>query len=251
MAEQDPSAQETEAQAFMRRIGDGQQREEGVIPAATVVLVRDAEAPEGGIETLMLRKTRGIAFGGLWVFPGGRVEDADWEGVADGDDEAAARRAAVREAEEEAGLAIDPASMAWFSHWLPPPEAPKRYATYFFAAPTPAGDVVIDDGEIRDSRWMAASDAIARRDAGEIELAPPTWMTLWLLAGFPSVAELMAHAHAAEPEFFMTKVGDDDGTFVAMWAGDAGYDVDDPTAPGARNRLLMLSEGWRLERGPA
>ncbi|OWY60791.1 hypothetical protein B7486_67260, partial [cyanobacterium TDX16] len=69
---------ESEAQAFMRRIGDGQAREEGVIPAATVVLVRDADG--GGVETLMLRKTRGISFGGLWVFPGGRVEDADWDG---------------------------------------------------------------------------------------------------------------------------------------------------------------------------
>jgi len=240
---------ETEAQAFLRRIGDQQQREEGVIPAATVVLVRDAEG--GGIETLMLRKTKGISFGGLWVFPGGRVDPEDWEGVAEGDDEAAARRAAVREAQEEAGLEIDGDVMAWFSHWLPPPQAPKRYATYFFAAPMPPGEVVIDDGEIRASAWMAAADAIARRDAGEIELAPPTWMTLHLLAGFDSVETLLAHAHEAEPEFFMTKVGDDAGTFVAMWSGDAGYDVDDPTTPGARNRLLMVEGSWSLDRRDA
>jgi 8-oxo-dGTP pyrophosphatase MutT (NUDIX family) len=235
------------AKAFFRRIGESQRPEEGVIPAATVVLVRDAETGTG-IETLMLRKTRGITFGGMWVFPGGRVEDTDWEGVADDDHEAAARRAAVREAEEEAGLAIDPSSLAWFSHWLPPSAAPKRYATYFFAAPTPPGAVVIDDGEIRDSAWMRPADAIARRDAGEIELAPPTWVTLHLLARFASVADLLVHAHDAEPEFFITRIGDHDGTLVAMWEGDAGYESGDPSTPGPRHRLLMHDNAWALDR---
>ena len=242
------SEDEAKAKAFFRRIGDGQQPEDGVIPAATVVLVRDAVEAPSGIETLMLRKTRGISFGGLWVFPGGRVDEGDWDGVDPDDHEAAARRAAVREAAEETGLDLDPASMAWFSHWLPPPEAPKRYATYFFAAPTPAGDVVIDDGEIRASAWMRPADAMARRDAGEIELAPPTWMTLMLLAGFPSVGDLLGHATEVEPEFYVTKVCDDDGCLVALWAGDAGYESGDPAAPGDRHRLLMLDDGWRLDR---
>ena len=57
------------------------------IPAATVVVVRDGEL---GVETLMLRKSPGIGFGGMWVFPGGRIEAAD----ADSGDEA--RSAAAR-----------------------------------------------------------------------------------------------------------------------------------------------------------
>jgi 8-oxo-dGTP pyrophosphatase MutT (NUDIX family) len=50
-----------------------------VRPAATVLLVRDAEA--GGIEVFMLRRTLAAAFAsGMFVFPGGKVDDVD--GVA-------------------------------------------------------------------------------------------------------------------------------------------------------------------------
>lgn len=47
-----------------------------VRPAATVLLVRDAE--EGGIEVFMLRRTLAAAFAsGMFVFPGGKVDDVD------------------------------------------------------------------------------------------------------------------------------------------------------------------------------
>ena len=46
--------------------------------AATVVLLRDGS---DGLETLMLRKNSKIAFGGMWVFPGGRVDPGDREGL--------------------------------------------------------------------------------------------------------------------------------------------------------------------------
>ncbi len=45
-----------------------------LIPAATVILAKDAEP---GIEVLMLRRNSAIAFGGAWVFPGGRVDPED------------------------------------------------------------------------------------------------------------------------------------------------------------------------------
>jgi 8-oxo-dGTP pyrophosphatase MutT (NUDIX family) len=93
-------------------------------PAATVMLVRDAIDDPAGIEVFMLRRTTSAAFGaGMFVFPGGRVDDAD--GAADVesccrglDDAEASRRlglddgglafwiAAVREAFEEAGVVL-------------------------------------------------------------------------------------------------------------------------------------------------
>jgi 8-oxo-dGTP pyrophosphatase MutT (NUDIX family) len=44
-------------------------------PAATVLLLREAD---DGLQVLLTQRAAGLAFmGGLWVFPGGRLEDAD------------------------------------------------------------------------------------------------------------------------------------------------------------------------------
>ncbi|ANY19529.1 NUDIX domain protein [Tsuneonella dongtanensis] len=79
------------------------------IPAATVVVFRRAR-DEGPPEILMTIRHTAMAFaGGMAVFPGGRVDEADRVLAAHlpGDtDEIAHRIAAVREALEETGLAI-------------------------------------------------------------------------------------------------------------------------------------------------
>lgn len=220
-----------------------------IVPAATVVLLRDD--PAGGPpETLMLRKNRGQAFGGMWVFPGGRVEPGDGDTAADGE-LAVARNAAVREAAEETGVVLDPASLVFWSHWIPPPEAPRRFSTWFFVAALPpaAAEVVVDGGEIGDHVWTVPAAALARHRDGEVELAPPTWVTLDSLAGHADAAAVLAAGRAAEPPFFETRVCSLDGDLVLLWAGDAGYEAADPTAPGARHRLVTAAAGWRYERG--
>ena len=219
------------------------------IPAATVVLLRDAP---GGVESLMLRRNSKLAFaGGAWVFPGGRIDPEDYPSDSpsiDGSDLAvAARTAAVREAMEEAGLAVDPAGLVWFAHWTPGPLATRRFATWFFMARAPEGAVTVDDGEIHEHQWIRPAEAIARRDAGEIELIPPTWMTLQLLAEEPSVDAALAGARIRDPQIYVTHIARVDGGIASIWQGDAAYDDGDMTKAGPRNRLLMLDDGWRVE----
>jgi 8-oxo-dGTP pyrophosphatase MutT (NUDIX family) len=211
------------------------------LDAATVVLVRDGAA---GLECLMLRKTSGQAFGGLWVFAGGRVEPDDGTGL-DG-----ARQAAVREAEEETGLVVDAAALIPFAHWTPPAEAPRRYNTWFFLAPLPAGaaEVVVDGAEIGDHVWTTPAAAHARHQAREVDLLPPTWVTLDRLSPFADVASAMAALGADEVDFFTTRVAHVDGTMVMLWAPDAGYDSGDAAVVGARHRLVMDRGGWLYER---
>ncbi len=219
--------------------------ENPAIPAATVVLVRDGV---DGIEVLMLHRVSKVAFGGMWVFPGGRVDDGDRR-IDDVDDEACARRAAARESVEECGLALEPDEFVPFSHWVPPAITPRRYATWFFLARASDGDVVIDGGEMDDHAWLHPQEVIDRRDRGEVDLAPPTWVTLHDLARHPSVEVALAAAGRRNPvPHYETRwVNTDDGA-VAMWRGDAGYDAADPAVVGPRHRLWMLTDGWRLER---
>lgn len=81
------------------------------IPAATLVIFRNAGAGNPP-ELLMVTRSRNLAFaGGAAVFPGGRVDPADYDLAATLDtplplDEAAHRIAAIRETLEETGLAI-------------------------------------------------------------------------------------------------------------------------------------------------
>jgi 8-oxo-dGTP pyrophosphatase MutT (NUDIX family) len=215
------------------------------VAAATVILVRDAP---GGIETLMLRRNSKIAFGGMWVFPGGRIDEADRAGLDPADELAAARRAAVREAAEEAGLEVAEPGLVPFSHWTPPAIAPVRFHTWFFLAPAPAGRVAIDQGEIHEHAWLRPEEALRRRDAQEIELAPPTFVTLFELAGMGGVERALALAGSRRPERFTTRIAKASGGVVALWHGDAGYEAGDASLAGPRHRLWMLDVGWRYER---
>ncbi|HWE57647.1 MAG TPA: NUDIX domain-containing protein [Acidimicrobiales bacterium] len=216
-------------------------------PAATVIPLRESE---GHLEVLMLRRNSRGQFGGMWVFPGGQVDQADHPaGVPD--ELAAARVAAVREAREEAGIDIDPDTLEVLSFWMPPPESPRRFATWFFVASLGAiPDVVIDHGEIREHRWLTPAEAIRLRDAGEWELAPPTFTTLWWLRSFGTAADAVAAAAAQDtPPKFETHIAmsADNTVMATVWAGDAAYESRDLSAPGPRRRLVMDPAGWRVE----
>jgi 8-oxo-dGTP pyrophosphatase MutT (NUDIX family) len=219
-------------------------------PAATVVPVRNGEA---GLEVLLLRRSTRGAFGGMWVFPGGKVDPGDLGnggGDAEAPEMAAARRAAVREAREEARLELDPQRLVTLSFWVPPLGAPRRFATWFFlAAADDHPAVVVDEGEIHEHRWQTPAEAMARRDSGAIELVPPTFITLWWLSHHADVTSALAAAGARPPEHFATRIVlDDEGRLrVALWAGDGGYVDGDADRPGPRRRLWLDPKGWRVE----
>jgi 8-oxo-dGTP pyrophosphatase MutT (NUDIX family) len=221
-----------------------------LIPAATVVLLRDR--PDG-FEVLLLRRNAAVEFaGGMWVFPGGRV-DPDDHVVGDAEAEerellAAARNAAVREAHEEAAQRVDVGSLVWFAHWCPPPVAKKRFATFFFACRSIGDDVTIDGSEIHDHQWIRPADALERHRQHEVELAPPTWMTLHDLTFASDVDDALARFSAEPARFYETQVRRHDRGMTFLWRPDAAYDDGELEAPGPRHRIEFVDRVWTLLR---
>ncbi len=212
-------------------------------PAATAVLLREGS---GGLEVLMVRRSSRTAFGGKWAFPGGVVEDSDIPAGTAPDPLPAARVAVVRETREEVGLHLDESSLVWPSHWLPPADSPVRFSTWFFAAPVPAGRVEIEEAEINEHRWLGPAEAVRLRDAGEIELVTPTFVTLDNLARHTSLESAL---DIPEPFHYATRaVMNDGGVRVCMYQGDVAYESGHLDDPGPRHRLTMDDvAGWRWE----
>ena len=74
----------------------------------------------------------------------------------------------------------------------------KRFATWFFVGEVTGGEEVADGIETDRLHWFRPVDAFARADAGEIELAPPQYVTLVWLQDHGNVAAVINAADAGE-----------------------------------------------------
>lgn len=209
-----------------------------VVPAATVVIFRHAAAG-GPPEVLMVQRAKEMRFaGGAAVFPGGRVDPADYQLARrllpqESAEIGAARIAAIRETLEETGLMIatrqpvdasqavvarallledgrletvldrfgwdlDPAVLTFFAHWCPLWD--KAFDTRFFVADlgTGAVDITVDATENTRLFWTSASQALEMADRGEISVIFPTRRNLERLAQYADHAEALADI-AAHP----------------------------------------------------
>lgn len=218
-----------------------------VVPAATVVLARDGEQ---GLEVLLVQRSSAVKhMGGMWVFPGGKVDADDYAEAED--DHAAALAAAIRETREEAGLMLSREQLHYLSHWTTPEGAKKRFATWFFLAVLDDDqEVEVDGGEIAYHRWFRPAQAFAEMADTDnpFRLMPPTYVSLLELAPFGDCAEACA-ALARQPALIYAPrmVLLDDGVCF-LYAGDAGYDDLSESAPGARHRTYMIDGQLRYLR---
>jgi 8-oxo-dGTP pyrophosphatase MutT (NUDIX family) len=230
---------------------------EDAIPAATLILVRERE---GRPELLMVERSAGMAFAaGAWVFPGGRIDEADERLAGDlgSANDGAARIAAVRETLEEtaipaglaapprpehclhiqaalaagrdfadvveqSGLALNLDSLTPFARWVPRFHAKRRFDTLFFVARAPEGDwnPSVIEGECTGASWVTAVDMLDRDRAGEAQLIFPTRRTLERLAQHSSFDEIIADARSHAIAPISPWVEEQDGErFIAIPEG--------------------------------
>ncbi len=163
------------------------------VPAATVVLVKD-HAHQEDIEVLLVRRSSHLVFhGGHWVFPGGRVDEADFQAAGSELEYPAALKAAVRETREETGVELAEQRLIHTAHWTTPPRLPRRFCTWFFVYPvTVPVTVQVDQREILEHRWLRPAQALAAADRGELVLPHPTRVTVEDLADYSSLRALLS-----------------------------------------------------------
>jgi 8-oxo-dGTP pyrophosphatase MutT (NUDIX family) len=180
------------------------------VPAATVVVLRDGPA---GVEAYLQRRPRSLGFaGGLWVFPGGRVDradvdpalDAHWAGPPPaawaarlGLDLAAARGtvvAACRETFEEAGLL--PAEPPPGPRALLAARAALLAGEQSFGATLAALGARLDTGCLRYWSWWVTPEVESRR-----------YDTRFFVAALPRGAVAAAHVPEAERERWLPAGG--------------------------------------------
>jgi 8-oxo-dGTP pyrophosphatase MutT (NUDIX family) len=168
-------------------------------PAASVVLLRRGGRHRGrGLEVLLLKRTEKARFmPGVWVFPGGALDEADGEG------EAGHRACALRELGEEAGIELPSSDeLVLFSRWITPEVITTRFDAWFFLALAPPHSSPRPDGvETVEASWFEPRAALDAQAAGRLALAFPTLSQLNSLLSFETADDALSafRDHAIEP----------------------------------------------------
>jgi 8-oxo-dGTP pyrophosphatase MutT (NUDIX family) len=185
--------------------------------AATVMLLRGGA---NTLEVLLVRRNPASRFmGGAWVFPGGAVH------TGDGNGETALRAAAVREVDEEAGIALgDPGELVPFSRWITPAQVKIRFDTWFFLAPVAdQTEASIDGQEVVAARWYVPAEALAAARREELLLVFPTIKHLEQISTFASADALIEHARGREVRPVQPRVLMEGETARIVLPGEPGY----------------------------
>ncbi len=182
------------------------------------------------------------------MFPGGKVDAGDFT-HADQSPADAARRACVRETKEEAGLDVDLDELIYYAHWTTPPLMPKRFATWFFMVDISDDiqSVEIDGSEIDDHLWVSPQKALQRHKEQNIELLPPTFVSLTELSGFSDAASAVRFFDKRDAIVYEPHFAEVNGGMASLYAGDSGYDSYQADVPGARHRCIMVPGKWTYE----
>ncbi len=151
-------------------------------------------------------------------------------------------------------LRLDAAALVPFARWITPAAESRRFDTRFFLARCPDGQEGAHDlRETVRSFWASAADILARFDAGEVTLFPPTHRTLEILAGARDVEEALAIGRAACLDPICPQLvehADAAGpTLALVLPGDPEHDVRERRVPGG-SRYVLRGTAWRSEDAP-
>ena len=91
------------------------------------------------------------------------------------------------------GLRLACGDMQYFSHWLTPEAAPRRFDTRFFVAAMPSSQYTLaHETETQNSQWIRPAEAMRRCETGEWPMIAPTITTLQMIEPYSDCEQLLA-----------------------------------------------------------
>ncbi|MFF4889675.1 NUDIX hydrolase [Micromonospora chersina] len=127
----------------------------------------------------------------------GDVSGDDWESARQ---DLVARRTGFADLLAGQGLTLRSDLLLPWSRWITPEFEPRRFDTYFFVALLPEGQRTRDvSGEADHTLWLRPADALARAEAGELTMLPPTMVTLGEVAAAGDLAGVAGAAAKRDP----------------------------------------------------
>ena len=195
-------------------------------PAATVLLVRDAEPT--GVEVFVLRRTANAVFAAdMYVFPGGRVDDVDHaaelEPYCDGLDDATA----------SARLGIDKGGLAF---WVAAVRECFEEAGVLLARRRDGGPLVVDEADraaVHDG--TLSMEQLCRRDDLVLDLSAIRYIAHWVTPVGEGPRRFDTRFFLAAAPQDQEGVHDDAELVHSMWVRPA-----DAVAQAAAGELLMM-----------
>jgi 8-oxo-dGTP pyrophosphatase MutT (NUDIX family) len=128
---------------------------------------------------------------------------------------------------------LDLGALVPWVRWVTPAFLARRFdARFFLAAAPPDQHAVHDNYEATHSEWLAPRAALRRWEQGEIKLAPATYMSLYHLATYESIAQAMADARSRPAPIIVPQSFEQEGVRHIVLPGDSMHAVATPAIPG-------------------
>ena len=131
-------------------------------------------------------------------------------------------RRTIAEIAVQEDLHLDVGQLHYFSRWITPLGAHRRYDTRFFVCAAPEGQEVVEDSrELIGTQWLTPAEALRRHDAGDITMIFPTVRTLVALSRFERADAVLDHARAqSRVEGILPTISDGDDGMRIVLPGD-------------------------------
>jgi len=211
------------------------------------------EARARGLFTAAVRETFEESGVLLAAGPGDRPLPVGEKRFSDYRRKIAAREMGLSDMAEAEGLTFPFDRLLPIARWITPEGAPRRWDTRFFLSRLPDGQEASPDcEELVAGGWVSPAEALACQGRGGFVLFPPTYMTLFFLAGFQRAEDLFEAAAGIRITPIIPSSARQDGQYMVILPHDPEHPDNsgaDPPETDGPSRLVLTETGWRPVEG--